>query len=120
MAPAKPRGNRSALALRHVRFEDLGLLANILDQAGWAISYRDAPIDDLIDRAIEEADLLIILGGPIGVYETDTYPFLAKEIDLLARRLAKDRPTLGICLGSQLMAKALGSRVFTRKSDGEA
>jgi GMP synthase (glutamine-hydrolysing) len=56
--------------------------------------------------------LLIVLGGPIGAYETDTYPFLAAEIALLERRLMHDRPTLGICLGSQLMAKALGARVF--------
>jgi GMP synthase (glutamine-hydrolysing) len=100
------------IALRHVQFEDLGLLANILHQAGWAVSYREAPIDDLSDRTIEDADLLVVLGGPIGVYEIDTYSFLSKEINLLARRLAKNRPTLGICLGAQLMAKALGSRIF--------
>jgi GMP synthase (glutamine-hydrolysing) len=103
---------RSAIALRHVAFEDLGLLSAILDQAGWDVSFCEAPIEDLSDLAIERADLLIVLGGPIGVYETDAYPFLAKEIALLERRLAKDRPTLGICLGSQLMARALGSRVF--------
>ncbi len=103
---------RSAVALRHVAFEDLGLLSGILDDAGWSVSFCEAPLEDLSDPSIEEADLLIVLGGPIGVYETDAYPFLSQEIALLERRLAKDRPTLGICLGSQLMAKALGSRVF--------
>jgi len=53
-----------------------------------------------------------VLGGPIGVYEADRFPFLSKEIGLIEHRLARDRPTLGICLGAQLMAKALGSRVF--------
>lgn len=101
-----------AIAIRHVAFEDLGLLGPILERAGWKISYRDAPIDDLTDCAIDAAELLIVLGGPIGAYETVAYPFLAQEIAILERRLARDRPTLGICLGGQLMAKALGARVF--------
>jgi GMP synthase (glutamine-hydrolysing) len=103
---------RSAIAIRHVAFEDLGLLSAILDRAGWDVSLCDAPIEDLSDPAIEHADLMIVLGGPIGAYELDAYPFLSKEIALLERRLARDMPTLGICLGSQLMAKALGARVF--------
>ena len=107
-----PHRTRSALVLRHVAFEDLGLLAPILHDAGWNAVYCDAATQDLGDPSIEQADLLIALGGPIGVYETDRFPFLLKEIALLERRLAKDRPTLGICLGAQLMAKALGSRVF--------
>jgi GMP synthase (glutamine-hydrolysing) len=102
----------SAIALRHVAFEDLGLFGPILEAAGWKVSYREAPIDDLDDVSIEQSDLLIILGGPIGVYETHAYPFRSKEVALLERRLGKGLPTLGICLGSQLMAKALGSRVF--------
>jgi GMP synthase (glutamine-hydrolysing) len=103
---------RSAVALRHVAFEDLGLLAPILEREGWDTSFREAAIDDLADAAIEDADLLVVLGGPIGVYETESYPFVAREIALLERRLSKDLPTLGICLGAQLMAKALGSRVY--------
>jgi GMP synthase (glutamine-hydrolysing) len=103
---------RSAVALRHVAHEDLGLLAQVLPDAGFAVFYREAPGDDLNDPAIETADLLIVLGGPFGVYETGTYPFLAREIGILERRLALGRPTLGICLGAQLMAKALGARVF--------
>jgi GMP synthase (glutamine-hydrolysing) len=103
---------RSAVALRHVAFEDLGLLAPIMDRLGWNVSFCEAAVDDLSDRSIKNADLIIVLGGPIGAYETDAYPFLADEIALLEYRLSRDLPTLGICLGSQLMAKALGSRVF--------
>jgi GMP synthase (glutamine-hydrolysing) len=65
--PRKP----TAIAIRHVAFEDLGLLGPILDGAGWDISYREAPIDKLTDAAIADAELLILLGGPIGAYETD-------------------------------------------------
>lgn len=103
---------RSTVALRHVAFEDLGLMAAILDREGWDVSYCDVPFENISHPSIRNAELLIVLGGPIGVYDIDAYPFLAHEIDLLERRLAKDLPTLGICLGSQLMAKALGSRVF--------
>jgi GMP synthase (glutamine-hydrolysing) len=53
-----------------------------------------------------------MLGGPIGVYETDGYPFLFAEIDVLERRLSRGQPTLGIRLGRQLMARALDARVF--------
>jgi GMP synthase (glutamine-hydrolysing) len=107
-----PARSRCAIALRHVAHEDLGLLARVLPDAGFAASYREAAGDDLSDPAIEAADLLIVLGGPFGAYETDTHPFLAHEIGILERRLALGRPTLGICLGAQLMAKALGARVF--------
>ena len=95
---------------RHVR--GLGLLAAVLDDAGWHYSYRAAATDGLDDASIAQADLLIVLGGPMGVYEADKYPFLAKELGVLERRLGKGLPTLGIRLGSQLMASALGSRVF--------
>lgn len=103
---------RSAVALRHVPFEDLGLLAPILQREGWEVSFRDVATDDLVNASIADAGLLIVLGGPIGAYQTEAYPFLISELELLEYRLARDLPVLGICLGSQLMAKALGSRVF--------
>jgi GMP synthase (glutamine-hydrolysing) len=106
------RHRRSAVALRHVAFEDIGLLAPALEREGWDVVYRDAAIDDLRDGSVESADLLVVLGAPIGAYETDAYPFLKSELALIERRLSRDLPTLGICLGAQLMASALGSRVF--------
>ena len=107
-----PVPRRSAVAVRHVAFEDLGLLSPILDAAGWDVSYCDAPTDDLTAPAVTKADLLVVLGGPIGVYDQDDFPFLGREIELLGRRLAEDLPTLGICLGAQLMACALGQAVY--------
>lgn len=106
------RHRRSAVALRHVAFEDLGLLAPVMDREGWDVSFCEAAVDDLLHDSIRNANLLIILGGPIGAYEIDTYPFLKAEIALIEHRLSRDMPTLGICLGSQLMARALGSRVY--------
>jgi len=103
---------RKAVVLRHVAFEDLGLLAPILDRGGWDVAMHDAAVADLDQPTIAQADLLIVLGGPIGVGDAADYPFLTREIALLERRLADNRPTLGICLGSQLMAAALGARVY--------
>lgn len=102
---------RSALALRHVHFEDLGAFAPVLEAAGYVTHVLDAPGADLsaIDRL--ELDLLIVLGGPVGVGDVAAYPFLADEQAILRARLAAERPTLGVCLGAQLMATALGAAV---------
>jgi GMP synthase (glutamine-hydrolysing) len=103
---------RSVAAIRHVAFEDLGLLEPLLRDRGATIRYLEAGVDELSGSAVAEADLLVVLGGPIGVYEDKAYPFLRQEIASVERRLAAGRPTLGICLGSQIMARALGARVF--------
>ncbi len=103
---------KTALALRHVPFEDLGSLEGILTERGFAISYFDVPAGDLAAIDLDAPDLLVVLGGPIGVYETGDYPFLTPEIDAIAKRLAQGRPTLGICLGCQLIVRALGARVY--------
>jgi GMP synthase (glutamine-hydrolysing) len=61
---------------------------------------------------LADCDLLVVLGGPIGAYEEDKYPFLADEIAIIEKRLNFARPALGICLGAQLFARALHARVF--------
>jgi GMP synthase (glutamine-hydrolysing) len=101
------------LAIRHVPFEDLGLLAPLLAELGHDVRYVEAPTADLASLDPLTPDLLVVLGGPIGVYENDRYPFIDREIALLQARLHAKRPTLGICLGSQLMARALGARVYS-------
>ena len=103
---------RTALAIRHVAFEDLGLLDALCAQRGLGVRYVEAPTDDLTAEDPLGPDLLVVLGGPIGAYEESLYPFLMEELRLLERRLAARRPTLGLCLGAQLMARALGARVY--------
>ena len=102
---------RTAVAIRHVEFEDLGLLAPLLAHHGFATSYLDMPADDPAWRSARDADLLIVLGGPIGVADTGAYPFLHTELEFVGERLASNRPTLGICLGAQLLAVAAGGSV---------
>jgi GMP synthase (glutamine-hydrolysing) len=111
MAMVNPVTPRRVAVIRHMAFEDTGIFGEVLAQRGWSVSTLDAGIDDLAD-SMREADLAVILGGPIGVYETERYPFLKAELQALAKRLAAGRPTLGICLGAQLIAAALGARVY--------
>ena len=101
-----------AIALRHVPFEDLGHFEPVLRRRGYSVHYRDAGLDGPSDAAVLDCDLLFVLGGPIGVYQDDAYPFLANEVDLVGRRLAAGRPVMGLCLGAQVMARALGARVY--------
>jgi GMP synthase (glutamine-hydrolysing) len=103
---------KTAIAIRHVAFEDLGSFAPLLAEHGYRLEYREAGMDDLAGLAASPPDLLVVLGGPIGVYDEGDYPFLRDELRLLEQRLSQDRATLGICLGSQLMARALGARVY--------
>ncbi|MBI3144963.1 MAG: glutamine amidotransferase [Pseudogulbenkiania sp.] len=104
------------LALRHLAFEDLGIFDAVLKQHGYEVEYRQAGIDRMTDDDWLGSELVVVLGGPIGVYEQADYPWLGGEIDAVAKRLAKGLPTLGICLGAQIMATALGARVYPGKA----
>lgn len=106
-----PTAKKSALAIRHVHFEALGNFASELAAAGYEYGYADVGYGQLLGLDPLKPDLLIILGGPIGVYETETYPFLADELSLIKARLEAGRPILGVCLGAQLIAAALGAKV---------
>lgn len=101
--------SKSALILRHLTFEDLGSFAPVLEDEGYRPVLIEAGIDPLPDPL--DADLVVVLGGPIGVNDEQAYPSMTAEREWLAPRLAARRPTLGICLGAQLMAAALGARV---------
>ncbi len=100
-----------ALVLSHIGFEDLGTLRAPLLNHGFTIDAVEVACTEFPFAAVAAAELLVVLGGPIGVYEQAGYPFLKNEIAALANRLDAGGPTLGICLGAQLMAAALGAPV---------
>jgi GMP synthase (glutamine-hydrolysing) len=102
---------KQVVAIRHVHFEDLGAFEPALRDAGFAVRYCDIGSEAIPDTAADAA-LLVVLGAPIGAYEEDKYPFVSDELRLLETRLASGRPTLGICLGAQLIARALGAAVY--------
>jgi GMP synthase (glutamine-hydrolysing) len=104
---------RTALAIRHSPHESLGSFAAALSAAGWSVREilsMNADAKDWRDAAA--APVLIVMGGTMGVYEKDIHPFLEPEIAMLRERIARQAATLGICLGSQLIAEAASSRVY--------
>jgi GMP synthase (glutamine-hydrolysing) len=102
---------KKAVALRHLAFEDLGMIERWLVERGWRVEYCDVGVDALDALDPGRIDLLAVLGGPIGADEDERYPFLPREVRIIGERLKSGRPLLGICLGAQLMARALGARV---------
>src|SRR5215831_15618978 len=102
----------SWLVLRHVQPEGLGLLANVLRDRGIHHRYLDLPRGEAPPRDLHNVGGLIVLGGPMAVYEADRHPFLSAESALVERALTAGRPVLGICLGAQLIASTLGARVY--------
>lgn len=102
---------KRCLVYRHVPFEDLGIFAPVLEAAGYEIDYFDVGLVEFDVVGPVAADLLIVLGGPVSVHDTARYPFIGDEIRAIQGRLKGKRPTLGICLGMQLIAAALGANV---------
>jgi len=103
---------KTALVIRHLAFEDLGLFERTIQAAGYQIRYLEAGMDELTWIEPLDPALLIILGGPIGASDEIDYPFIEDELAIIKARLNNDLPTLGICLGAQLMARALGAKVY--------
>ncbi len=99
------------LVLQHVPYEPLGTLDPLLKAAGFRIRYVNFARDPEQRPDLSRYAALIVLGGPMNVDDTDRYPNLANEVDILKDALARDMSVLGICLGAQLLAKALGGSV---------
>ncbi len=98
--------------IKHAPHEGLGSFEAACRRAGHDLELIDATQAGAHEwQAALEAKVLFVMGGSMGVYETDRYPFLRSELELLARRVARDAPTFGVCLGSQLLATAAGGRV---------
>lgn len=103
---------RTAVILQHDPSIHLGNIGPVLVEHGYELRVVDVTTEDVSAIDPREADLVVVLGGEMGAYQTDEFPFLEKEKDLLRARIEAERPTLGVCLGAQLMAGALGERVY--------
>ncbi|WP_285114425.1 glutamine amidotransferase [Leifsonia sp. fls2-241-R2A-40a] len=103
---------RTAVILQHDPSIHLGNIGPVLVEHGYDLRIVDVTTEDVAAIDPAEADLVVVLGGEMGAYQTDEFPFLDREKDLLRARIGAQRPTLGVCLGAQLMAGALGERVY--------
>jgi GMP synthase (glutamine-hydrolysing) len=104
-----------AVVFQHEEHVDLSLFGPALQAAGFTLVRRFRSVK----REDVDAELVVVLGGHMGVYEADRHPFLNEELALLRERLALERPVLGLCLGAQLLAAAAGSEVFVGKNGFE-
>ncbi|MDP7141727.1 MAG: glutamine amidotransferase [Alphaproteobacteria bacterium] len=87
-------------------------IGDLLEKKGATVNAIHCYHEDFSDFDPYEPDLLISMGGPAGVYQSHLYPFLDEELKFLEKRIEADLPTLGICLGAQLLAKTLGAECF--------
>jgi GMP synthase (glutamine-hydrolysing) len=103
---------RTALVLQHDASIHIGNIGPVLREHGYDVHVVDAAAEDVAAIDPAEADLVVVLGGEMGAFQDEDFPFLAAERSLLRERIDAERPTLGVCLGAQLMAGALGERVY--------
>jgi GMP synthase (glutamine-hydrolysing) len=113
MAMEKP--SKHVSIIQHHPVEDLGIIAEILHQAGIAPQYIRSFEGQSVPKEIGDGAGLIIMGGPQSAYQQDRFPWLRDEMRLIEDALNRGRPILGICLGSQLLAAALGAKVYHGK-----
>ena len=103
---------KTALIIRHVPYEGVAGYRAPIEAAGYAVDRVDVLASDFSAYDLRDPDLLIMMGGPMGVYEQDEHPWIPCQLRRLAQRLDAGRPTLGVCFGSQMMAAALGAEVY--------
>ncbi|MDZ4818816.1 MAG: gamma-glutamyl-gamma-aminobutyrate hydrolase family protein [Planctomycetota bacterium] len=109
------------LVFQHVPHEGLGLLAELFQQRELSVRQIDVlkpgALADLDrERILDDSAGLVILGGPMNVDQTEQFPALAEELHWIRSAIEQQLPVLGICLGSQLLAKALGAKVYPNKT----
>ena len=100
--------------LQHVPFEGLGSIEPVLINKGHRLTstqlYADQPLP-----SIHDIDWLIVMGGPMGIYDDEAYPWLTAEKQFIKSAISSGKLVLGICLGAQLIADALGAKVYKNK-----
>jgi GMP synthase (glutamine-hydrolysing) len=97
--------------LQHHPVENLGTIADALEGSALAWQYVHVNEGQPVPSNMKAAGGLIVMGGPMGVYQTDRYPWLREEMHLIEEAMKSNLPVLGVCLGAQILAAALGAKV---------
>jgi GMP synthase (glutamine-hydrolysing) len=111
---------KRAIVLQHLDREGPGLIAELCEKRGLHVEICRLDLGVPVPESLEDGDLLVVMGGSMGVSDIGDprFPFLAREIGLVRKVLAAGQAVLGVCLGSQILAAAAGSRVYpNRKAD---
>ena len=106
------RDGCDVLILQHVAVESPGRILPALEQVRATPRIVRVDLGEPVPRVLEGFAGLVVMGGPMGVYETERHPHLRDELALIEDGLKRRAPVLGVCLGSQLLAAALGARVY--------
>jgi GMP synthase-like glutamine amidotransferase len=96
---------------QHVAFEDLGCIKEWCAIHGHPVTYTRFYINESMPEA-KDFDWLIVMGGPMGVYEDEKYVWLSREKEAIKMAIEQNKTVLGICLGAQLIAEVMGARVY--------
>lgn len=101
--------------IRHESFEGLGCIGDWINSRGYKVSYS-LVFQDALYPQVEEFDWLIVMGGGMSVYEEEKYPWIHAEKELIKNAIEKGKVVLGICLGAQFIASAMGAKVYPGKN----
>jgi len=103
---------KTGLIIRHIAHEGIAGFRAPIETAGYALDRIDATDPGFAEADFLAPDLLVLMGGTMGVYERGAYPWIEGEVARLAARIERGLPTLGVCLGAQMIAAAMGAAVY--------
>ena len=114
---SKELSRSKVLVMQHTAPETLGTIADALNPKGVSVEYIRAFLGEPVPKKLDGAAGLIVMGGPMGVRDQEKFPYLRDEMRLIEQTLKENKPVLGVCLGSQLLASILGGRVTSAKKE---
>ena len=103
--------DKKILIVKHVEQEGPGQIGMFFGNEGWKLETVELGLGKRLPDSVDDFAAVVVLGGPMNVYEVGKYPFLQDEENFIRKALIEEVPLLGICLGAQLLAKTCGARV---------
>ena len=106
-------------AIQHIGYEDLGSFEPVLKARGFDVKYFCSQHIDYKGLFTDDPDLVVVLGGPMSVHDTDRNPWIHAEEQFVKERIASEKPLMGICFGAQMIARALGAKTYVGEQGKE-